>query len=200
MQTVSSLSTSDLQNLLDQYPWFTIARKEYVRRIGDDDKDAMLSAAADAGIFMLSRKEFLMELTNQKPAVRVPVQTPVSETDVENAKEEKKIYIIGGDYFGKEEFLKLENSGEAFDVDALRHNPIESTVSTMDAVSSSEPKPLDEMEIYTETLANVYAQQGLCDRAITIYEKLILLYPEKSAYFADLIQNAQTIAQTIKQQ
>jgi len=41
----------------------------------------------------------------------------------------------------------------------------------------------------TETLAKVYLQQGNTDGAIRIYERLMLKFPEKNAYFADLIQN-----------
>ena len=42
-------------------------------------------------------------------------------------------------------------------------------------------------QIATETLAEIYLAQGLPDRAIEIYSKLSLKYPEKSLYFADLI-------------
>lgn len=41
----------------------------------------------------------------------------------------------------------------------------------------------------TETLAKVYLQQGNTEGAIRIYERLMLKFPEKNAYFADLIQN-----------
>lgn len=41
----------------------------------------------------------------------------------------------------------------------------------------------------TETLAKVYLQQGNTEGAIRIYERLILKFPEKNAYFANLIQN-----------
>ena len=40
----------------------------------------------------------------------------------------------------------------------------------------------------SETLAEIYAAQELYGRAVEIYKKLILLYPEKSAYFASLIE------------
>ncbi|HMO38417.1 MAG TPA: hypothetical protein PKC76_03895 [Saprospiraceae bacterium] len=38
--------------------------------------------------------------------------------------------------------------------------------------------------VASETLANLLARQGQYERAVKMYERLILLFPEKSAYFA----------------
>jgi len=49
-------------------------------------------------------------------------------------------------------------------------------------------KSVKEMEIVTERLAEIYVLQGLKDKAIEVYEKLILKYPEKNIYFAKKIE------------
>ena len=43
-------------------------------------------------------------------------------------------------------------------------------------------------DFVTETLAEIYIQQGNFKKAISAYGKLSLKFPEKSDYFARLIQ------------
>lgn len=47
----------------------------------------------------------------------------------------------------------------------------------------------DRKEIASETLANLLADQGFYDKAINMYEQLILIFPEKSSFFAEKIEN-----------
>ncbi len=56
-----------------------------------------------------------------------------------------------------------------------------------DATDRSEAFTVAGDSLMTETLARIYLKQGLLRKAIYAYEKLSLKYPEKSTYFATLI-------------
>ena len=49
-------------------------------------------------------------------------------------------------------------------------------------------KSTSEPDVATERLAEIYTLQGFKDKAIAVYEKLILKFPEKKDYFAQKIQ------------
>ena len=68
-------------------------------------------------------------------------------------------------------------------------------IAAMNTDSSSEEKvvqlathSLDEENVDTEAMAEVWIKQGQPEKAIKIYEKLSLLNPSKSSYFAVLIE------------
>lgn len=51
---------------------------------------------------------------------------------------------------------------------------------------------IDNEEIVTETLAQIYAAQGAIEKAIRVYNKLSLKFPEKNDYFASQIKKIKT--------
>jgi len=115
--------------------------------------------------------------------------------EVDFVVEEQPKVFAGGDYFTRREM-------DAVSLDETK--PIDKFISEKpsllrgSATTQVEPIIMDENDefedsgFYTETLARIYAEQGLVKRAVDVYAKLILLYPEKSTYFASLVKELKT--------
>ncbi|MBE9663433.1 hypothetical protein [Mucilaginibacter myungsuensis] len=66
------------------------------------------------------------------------------------------------------------------------HPPVGEKLNTENKAKRSSE---DDLDMVTETLARIYADQMLFPKAIATYKKLMLKYPEKSRYFASRIEN-----------
>lgn len=166
----SKLSLHELEVLLMQYPFLSIARKYLTIKmssLGDEQRESALRKS----IIYLSKPENLLF---SLPGLSNTNIAPVANKDVPLS----RTIIVGGDYFSRQDFESLDNT------EFRQVEEIPSKENTDDKLANS--KSL-ECQYYTETLARVYAQQQIYDKAIEIYEKLILLYPEKSIYFASHI-------------
>ena len=131
----------------------------------------------------------------EKPAeADVQPAEPVEEKSVEPAVqpvEQPRRRVPGGDYFSKQDFEELAEAGESYS--DLHFTPKSNLASSLDRAADILASPAhalapDTGEVCTETLAGIYYTQGFYRRAIDIYNKLILFSPEKSTYFAALIE------------
>ena len=114
--------------------------------------------------------------------MRSPANTPVSKPG------NPKPYILGGDYFSAEDFKDLEKEKSASRRDEQLDFKYTAQPDEIDDEQKKDGLFFEDIGLYTETLAKIYAQQGYYQQAIEVYSKLCLLYPEKSAYFASLVQ------------
>lgn len=70
---------------------------------------------------------------------------------------------------------------------APKIRPVGKDDENFEAFVPEEPRNVNK-EIVSETLARIYIEQQHYARAREVYEKLILLYPEKNNYFAALLK------------
>ena len=101
--------------------------------------------------------------------------TPQQPTPRETA---RSIFVVGGDYFSASQYTEVRRPDDG--------------IFSGFATSEREDLPAEQEEggfdLCTETLAVIYAEQGYYEEAKQIYSELSLRYPEKSVYFASLIE------------
>lgn len=102
--------------------------------------------------------------------------------------------IPGGDYFSRNEMesLELDSSRPIDKFISEKPSLLRGSAPAADPVVIDIQEEFDDSGFYTETLATIYAEQGFVKRAVDVYAKLILQYPEKSLYFASLVKELKT--------
>jgi hypothetical protein len=90
------------------------------------------------------------------------------------------VRVVGGDFFTQAQYDGVRREGDnVFSHYAARAAETASAEGEADVADSP---------FCTETLAQIYAEQGYYEQSRKIYSRLSLRYPEKSAYFASLIE------------
>ena len=195
---IKKLTLDELAGVVNLYPWFGGARKELcerMSRLGDGGWGE--AQYADAAMYMASRRKLsdMMRSALKKDWEDADVEKLLKsyiiekkETDfAEDTGGKRKVYAGVGDYFSQDDYDQVRKSDD--------------NVFSRYAAKASQGKTLSEentdlqFDLYTETLAGIYLEQGYPEQAKSIYSKLILAYPEKNAYFAALIQKIDELNQ-----
>lgn len=170
MESIKAIPTAELVEIINQYPWFNAARVELCRRKVRTGEAGCTEAALYIGSRALLYKE---EHTIS--------ESKYWDKDVEDflrKAPERKVKVVGGDFFSQDEYDDVVEDGDN----------VLANIATKIIPSKKEAENNDIIDSFcTETLAEIYADQGYYEQAKYIYSKLILLYPEKNAYFATLI-------------
>jgi len=198
---IDNLNLKTLEEYIDLYPWYSAGYLELYRRLGDTAvSEELLSKAAPR---LFSREPLYRLYVEKRGIIPLPadregtISGEVIEVGVEKISDTKFI-LVGGDYFSKKDFenISLDRSLPLDKFIEDKPSLLRSVLENRNRESISVEKEdngfdtiFDDSEFYTETLATVYAEQGYYKRALEIYAKLILLYPEKSSYFASLVKD-----------
>lgn len=140
---------------------------------------------AEEGIELLSDMEISGGEQAADPVFEVDFDEGEGDDNYQLVKEKPRIVVVGGDYFSKDDLAQLDEQEKA--VEIRFGAPAAAGDSPELAEDVQEETDYGSLDFVTETLAAIYADQGYYDKAIEVYAKLILLYPEKSTYFATLV-------------
>ena len=196
---LKNMTIDELAGVVNLYPWFGAARKELCLRIsrlggksiGDNDYTAnalyigsrrivsdIVRAASTRDYSDKNLENVLKALTTQEV-----IQEEAEEVRPKEAPK-RSTRVAGGDFFSQDEYDKVRS---------IEDNVFSRFASS---VRSEKEKGGDEMltaAFCTETLARIYIEQGYYEQALFIYRQFLLRYPEKSTYFASLIEKLEQI-------
>lgn len=161
-----------LHELVRAYPWFTLGRYMELRSLREIDAAGYARALrrTDVRLFVHPWPRLLLDETSVYDEAGYDFS--LTEFNSGYTEQPDTISVIDG-------FLSSVNDGER-----IVPPPVQAEYTQEDISADS---VAEDGEIATETLAGIYLAQGLPDRAVEIYYKLSLKYPEKSTYFANLI-------------
>ena len=176
---IHTLTLDELAGVVNLYPWYGAARVEWCRRMARTGEDWGEEQYAAEALYIPDRSKLGALLRASRR------QTDCTDKDVRQLLEEQQnhvVRVVGGDYFSQAQYDKVREKGDnVFSRFAGKPRP--------DGSGDNEGGSEIADRFATETLARIFAEQGCIEEARRIYSRLILEIPEKSAYFASLIDN-----------
>ena len=187
-KNISKLSTEELMGVINTYPWYGYARMELCTRMSEkglwtdeEDSDAALYISSRRLISELLTSGQKVDCSDADIAELLKSYIHDAEPEDENGAQTpsgQRVFVVGGDYFSQAQYDKVRRSTDG----------IFSSFASKESDRVYDIPDEDKMDFCTETLGRIYEQQGYYAEAKEIYSKLSLRYPEKSVYFATLIE------------
>lgn len=185
LNDIHSISLEELSGLISLYPWYGGARMELCRRMAAAGALSE-SQIAETALHLCERKTAAALLRSgnsvdcsDKDARRL-VEAFIPEPEQQTPA--PHVVVVGGDYFSQDQYEDARKDGD----NVFSHFAAKAREEGYAAEPAAE-EAKDEEALCTETLAAIYLEQGYQQEAIDIYSRLSLRYPEKSVYFAALI-------------
>lgn len=168
-------SDKDVENLI----------KEYIRLESGSLRQAQRPVAVVRPVAELAEAPGVVRQAHQPDVAHQPAEAASGQeiySSSSNASYTRSVRVAGGDFFSPEQYAAVRK-----DEDNVFANFRTERYDEPEGRRWEDP----EFGFCTETLAAIYADQGYFAEAKKIYSRLILRYPEKSAYFASLIEKLQ---------
>ena len=185
---IHNLNLDELVGVVNLYPWYGSARLELCRRMarmGDAWDEAQYAPEA---LYLPQRSVLVGLLKRSRQAdysdkdVQELLASYLEPATTENAQPAHPVHVVGGDYFSQAQYDNVKKGTD--NIFSRFATQIRSEASQ----SADELSPIAD-RFATETLARIFVEQGRPEEAKRIYSRLILDIPEKSAYFASLIDS-----------
>jgi tetratricopeptide (TPR) repeat protein len=184
---IDDLSAKSLERIVQEYPWYSYAREQLLYKMVSVEPQCLENQYREHVIYFARRGEILSRARKiaKGEAKQAEIEVPEYEIPQPEIKEKPKYVVVGGDYFSPDDFNSLGADEKIADFKIGL--PCKEDSEAVEVATKSEGVDYEAVEFFTETLAKIYTDQGYYDKAIEVYAKLILLYPEKSTYFATLV-------------
>lgn len=164
---LKDLTLEELEGVINIYPWFSLAKMELCRRMADEGSLSD-EQCSELSLYLASRADLKKFMRRSSADCS---DAAVSEL-VKAYTSSRPARAVGGDYFSQAEYDNVrKDSDNAFSFVAKR------------SASEQSASQAEDLGMYTETLAQIYAEQGYSEQAKSIYDKLILFYPDRKEYF-----------------
>ena len=191
---IHHLNLDELVGVVNLYPWYGGARLELCRRMArmgdawDEEQyapEALYLPQRSILVNLLKRSRQADYSDKDIQALLASYLEPSAPESEATEEAQRTVHVVGGDYFSQAQYDNVKKGSD-------------NIFSRFAVQIRSEATPAEDGispvadRFATETLARIFAEQGRPEEAKRIYSRLILDIPEKSAYFASLIDSLES--------